>query len=71
MSELPDQVMMRVDFGKLIAVLGSSHGVDYEKFLKDEETVKKEQAANAKANAQAAGMEAQQVAKGQAQGAPQ
>jgi len=71
MAELPEQVMARVDFGNLIAVLGSSHGVDYEKFLKDEDQVEKEQADIAKRNAQAAGMEAKQVAQGQAQGAPQ
>jgi len=71
MAELPEQVMIRVDFGNLIAVLGSSHGVDYEKFLKDEDKVKAEQTERAKQNAQAAGMEAQQVAKGTAQGAPQ
>lgn len=63
MSELPEQVMIRVDFGKLIAVLGSSHGVDYEKFLKDEDTVKKEQTERMQANAQAQGMEAGAVAK--------
>ena len=59
--------MMRIDFEKLIAVLGASHGVDYEKFLKDEKTVKQEQADIAKRNAQAAGMEAGAVAQAQGQ----
>ena len=67
MAELPEQVMIRVDFGKLIAVLGSSHGVDYEKFLKDEKTVEKEQKARMEANAQAAGMEAGAVAQAEGQ----
>lgn len=71
MAELPEQVMIRVDFGKLIAVLGSSHGVDYEKFLKDEDTVKAEQEARMQQAAQAEGMVAQQVAQGQAEGTPQ
>tara|TARA_R110000737_G_scaffold38035_3_gene57883 strand:+ start:2111 stop:3652 length:1542 start_codon:yes stop_codon:yes gene_type:complete len=67
MAELPEQVMIRVDFGKLIAVLGSSHGVDYEKFLKDEKTVEKEQKARMEANAKAAGMEAGAVAQAEGQ----
>lgn len=67
MSELPEQVAIRVDFGKLIAILGSSHGVDYEKFLKDETQVEAEQKARMQANAQAAGMEAGAVAQAEGQ----
>ena len=67
MAELPEQVLIRVDFGKLIAVLGSSHGVDYEKFLKDEKTVIAEQKERMQANAQAAGMEAGAVAQAEGQ----
>ena len=71
LSEVPDQVAIRLDYGNLISTLGAGHGVDFKKFLKDEDTVKKEQKAAQEANAQAQGMEAQAVAAGQAKGTPQ
>lgn len=71
LSEVPDQVAMRLDYGELISVLGAGHGVDFKKFLKDEDTVKKEQKEAQARNAQTQGMEAQAVAQGQQQGKPQ
>lgn len=61
MADLPEQVLARLKFADVIAVLGAGHGVDYKKFLKDEDQVQKEQTAKMQAQAQAAGMEAQAV----------
>lgn len=58
LADLPDEIKARLKFGEVIAVLGAGHGVDYDKWLKDEATVKKEQEALAKAEAAQAGMEA-------------
>jgi hypothetical protein len=58
LADVPQQVAARIDYNKLIAVLGAGHGVDFKKFLKDEKQVEKDMAAAAKAQAQAAGMEA-------------
>lgn len=62
-SDVPPAVSQRVDYGALIASLGAGHGVDYEKFLLDEATVKANQKAAMEANAQNAGAEAGAVAK--------
>jgi hypothetical protein len=70
LAEVPDQVAQRIDYNALIAVLGAGHGVDYKKFLKDDDVVKKEQKEAQERNAQTQGMEAQAVAQGQAQGTP-
>ena len=71
MADLPEQVMVRLKFNDVIAVLGAGHGVDYKKFLKDEEIVQKEQQARMAAQAQQAGMEANAVSQGQAAGQQQ
>jgi hypothetical protein len=68
LSEVPEQVSDRIDYNNLIAILGSGHGVDYSKFLKDEKTVAKEQEIRRQQEAKAAGMEAQAVAVGQETG---
>lgn len=67
LTDVPEQVAARIDYGSLIAVLGAGHGVDYKKFLKDEEAVKKAQAEAAQRNAQVAGMEAGAVAQAERQ----
>lgn len=68
LSELPEVVTVRVDMGKIIATLGAGHGVDYDKFLLDEKTVKAKQAELAKQQANQVGME--EGAKVQAQAQP-
>jgi hypothetical protein len=67
LAELPDEVAKRVDFGNLIATLGSGHGVDYKKFLKDEKQVQKETEAAMQQQAAMVGMEEQAKAAGQQQ----
>lgn len=67
LADVPDEVRMRMKFGDIIAVLGAGHGVEYEKFLKEESQVKKEQQAAAREQAQAAGMEAEAVNQAQGQ----
>jgi hypothetical protein len=71
LSEVPDQVAIRLDYGELISSLGAGHGVDFKKFLKDEDVVKKEQKEAQARNAATAGMEAKAVSEGQAAGQPQ
>jgi hypothetical protein len=61
LAEVPEEVAMRIDYNKLITMLGAGHGIDYKDLLKDEQTVKKDQEARAAQEAQAAGMEAQAV----------
>jgi len=68
LADVPDQVAMRLDYGNLISTLGAGHGVDFKKFLKDEDIVKKEQQEAQERNAQTQGMEAEAVAKGQQTG---
>jgi len=68
LSEVPDQVAMRLDYGELISTLGAGHGVDFKKFLKDEDLVKKEQKEAQERNAQTQGMEAQAVEQGKSAG---
>lgn len=65
LTDVPEQVQDRIDYGALIAQLGAGHGVDYQDFLLDEEKVTANQEARAKQQAQAVGMEEQ--AKVQAQ----
>jgi hypothetical protein len=68
LSDVPEQVAIRIDYNQLIAALGAGHGVEYDKFLKDEEQVKKDQAEMAQAQAATAGIEAGAVAEAQGQG---
>lgn len=68
LSEVPEQVAKRLDYAELVATLGAGHGVDYKKFLKDEDTVKADEEELAKRNAQVQGMEAAAVTQGQATG---
>ena len=68
LSEVPEQVADRIDYGNLIAVLGAGHGVDFGKILLPEDVVKANQQAKAQAQAQAAGMEAGAVAQAENQG---
>jgi hypothetical protein len=65
-AELPDQVTARLKIGDVIALLGAGHGVEYSKFLKDEDQVKQEQSQAIQTNAQMAGAEAAAI--NQAQG---
>lgn len=58
LADVPPEVAARIDYNNLIATLGAGHGVAFEKFLKDEQQVSKDMAAAARAQAQAAGMEA-------------
>lgn len=58
LADVPQQVAARIDYNNLIATLGAGHGVAFEKFLKDEKTAQADMAKAAKAQAQAAGMEA-------------
>ena len=69
LSDVPDEVKARMKFGDVIAVLGAGHGVDYKKFLKDEDTVKQETEQRIKMQAKASGMEAGAVNAAQ-QGTP-
>lgn len=70
LAEVPEQVAKRLDYADLIAVLGAGHGVDYKKFLKDENQVKAEDKARAEQAAAQQGAEAQAVAQGQQAGQP-
>tara|TARA_R110000851_G_scaffold5402_4_gene22413 strand:+ start:3346 stop:4887 length:1542 start_codon:yes stop_codon:yes gene_type:complete len=70
LADVPEQVSKRLDYGELIAVLGAGHGVDYKKFLKDEDKVKQDEKALAERNAATQGLEAQAVTQGQATGQP-
>ena len=58
LADLPDEIRARLKFGDVIAILGAGHGVEYKKFLKDEEVVKKETEERLQVQAKAAGMEA-------------
>lgn len=69
LANVPEEVAMRIDYGKLIAMLGAGHGIDHKSLLLSEKDVKAKQANAAKQQANAAGMEAQAV--NQAQGQPQ
>tara|TARA_R110000787_G_scaffold20422_6_gene60700 strand:- start:4310 stop:5848 length:1539 start_codon:yes stop_codon:yes gene_type:complete len=58
LADVPEQVAMRIDYNKLITMLGAGHGIDYKDLLKDEKQVQADQQAAAAQQAQAAGMEA-------------
>ncbi len=68
LSDVPDEVRIRLRVGDVIAVLGAGHGVDYSKFLKDEDTVANEKKQAIAAQAAAAGMEAKAVNSADGQG---
>lgn len=70
LSDVPDEVKLWMNFGDIISVLGAGHGVDYKKFLKDEQQVEQERQAMMQQNAQAAGMEAGAVAQAETQNQP-
>jgi len=61
LADVPEEVAVRIDYNKLITMLGAGHGIDYKDLLKDEKQVKADQAERAKQEAEAAGMEAQAV----------
>jgi hypothetical protein len=65
LSDVPEEVALRIDYGKLIAMLGAGHGITYTNLLKSEDDVKKAQAERAKQEAQAAGQMAQAEAQAQ------
>ena len=65
LSDVPEQVAERIDYGNLISVLGAGHGIEFNKFLKPDEQVKQEQKERAALNADAAGQEAGAVAQAQ------
>jgi hypothetical protein len=67
LAEVPEEVAIRIDYGKLISMLGAGHGIDYKDLLKSEKAVKQAQEARAQQEAQAAGLEAQAVNQGQQQ----
>lgn len=67
LTDVPEEVKARLKIGDLIAVLGAGHGVEYDKVLKDEETVKRDRQQSIKDNATVAGTEAQAVAQAQEQ----
>lgn len=61
LADVPDKVSERIDYKNLIATLGAGHGVDYQKFLKDDDQVKRDTQNSIKENAELAGREAQAV----------
>jgi hypothetical protein len=67
LADVPEDVRARMEFGDVIATLGTGHGVDYKKFLKDEDQVQQEQQQLMQQNAQMQGMEAGAVASAQGQ----
>ena len=66
LADVPEEVALRIDYSKLITMLGAGHGIDYKDLLKSEKAVAEAQKAKARQEAQAAGMEAGAV--NQAQG---
>lgn len=62
LSDVPEEVALRIDYSKLITMLGAGHGIDYKDLLKSEDQVKQDQQVRAQQEAQAAGMVAQQEA---------
>lgn len=63
LTEVPEQVAIRIDYGDLIKVLGAGHSVDYKKFLKDEKQVEADTKKAIELNAKAEGMAAGEVAR--------
>lgn len=68
LTDVPEEVKIRMEMSDVIATLGAGHGVDYKKFLKDEKKVEAEQQQRMQQQAQMTGMDEQ--AKVQAQGQP-
>jgi hypothetical protein len=62
LSDVPEQVAVRIDYSKLITMLGAGHGIDYKDLLKSEGKVAKDEQLRAQQEAQAAGMVAKQEA---------
>jgi hypothetical protein len=67
LADVPDEVKAWMNFGDIIATLGAGHGVDYKKFLKDEDQVEAEKKRAMAQQAQMAGMEAGAVAQAEQQ----
>lgn len=67
MSDLPPQAAERLDFNELIRVLGTGHGVEYDKFLLSEEQVQSRRKQMMEQNAATAGTEAAAVEQGKQQ----
>lgn len=67
LADVPDEVKMWMKFDDVIATLGAGHGVDYKKFLKDQEQVDQERKEMMQRQAQAAGQEAGAVAQAEQQ----
>lgn len=65
LSDVPEEVGDRIDYKSLISVLGSGHGVEYDKFLKSEEQYLEDRQRKIDEQAQLAGQEAQAVADAQ------
>lgn len=70
-TDVPPALTQRMDMGEVMKVLGSGHGIDYDKFMKDEETVARETQERIKMQAQASGMEAGAIEQGKVQGSQQ
>lgn len=67
LSEVPPEVADRIKYNDLIAMLGTGHQVEYQKFLKDEDQVKADRAQRSAELAQQEGAVAGEVAAAQAQ----
>lgn len=70
LAELPESVLVRTKVEELMAIIGAGHGVDYDKFMRNEEETKIEQKRIADNQAMLAGREAQAVTQGQASAQP-
>lgn len=71
LTNVPEQVLFRMDITELMKGLGAGHGVDYDTFMKDEDTVKRETQERIAMQAKASGMESQAVEQGKVQGQQQ
>jgi len=71
LTDVPEDVTIRMEMGDVIATLGAGHGVDYKKFLKDEKKVQAEQQQRMQAQAQMTGMEESAKVQAQNQVPPQ
>lgn len=67
-TNVPDDMKFRMNLGEVMKVLGAGHGIDYDKFMKDEDQVKSETQERIALQAQASGMEAKAVEQGKGQG---
>ena len=65
LSDIPEEVADRIEYNDLISVLGSGHGVEYEKFLKSEDKYLADRQRKIDEQARLAGQEAQAVADAQ------